>query len=208
MKCKIDPKLVEEVYCGRFGGESQEVDLSQYPKPSLKANNDVLLKPITQDEVQKTIRNAKKDSAPGPDGITLEALKVLDKSFGTITNVFNTWLVTKKVPETMKANRSILLPKGSEGLDSVNNWRPLTISSVLLRLYTNILAKRVKEAVPLNPRQRGFILAPGCSENQFRHTKKNRNRLFVFFLDLAKMFDIVSHRHIDSALQRFGISWC
>jgi hypothetical protein len=56
-------------------------------------------------------------------------------------NIYNVWLYTRKVPNQIKDNRSILLPKETTDLDDENNWRPLTISSVMLRLYTNILAK-------------------------------------------------------------------
>ena len=82
----------------------------------------------------------------------------------------------------IKDDRSILLPKGTTDLDDVNNWRPLTISSVMLRLCTNILPKRVTKGVPLNPRQRGLIEAPGCSVNGFllqriqKHAKRNRKK--------------------------------
>ena len=82
----------------------------------------------------------------------------------------------------IKDNISILLPKGTTDLDDVNKWRPLTISSVMLRLYTNILAKRVTKGVSLNPRQRGLIEAPGCSKNGFllqrkqKHAKRNRKK--------------------------------
>lgn len=65
----------------------------------------------------------------------------------------NIWLYMRKVPNQIKDNISILLPKGTTGLDGVNSWRPLTISSVMLRLYTNILAKRVTKGVPLNTRK-------------------------------------------------------
>jgi hypothetical protein len=80
----------------------------------------------------------------------------------------------------------------------------------MLRLYTNILAKRVAKDVPLNPRQR--VEAPGCSENGFllqriqKHAKRNRKRLSVVFLDLAKAFDTVSHKHIQQGLKRFCVN--
>jgi hypothetical protein len=115
------------------------------------------------------------------------------------------------VPNQIKDNRSILLPKGTIDLDDVNNWRPLTISSVMLGLYTNILVKRVTKGVPLNPRQRGLIEAPVCSENGFllqriqKHAKRNRKRLSVVFLDLAKAFDAVSHKLISEGLNRFDV---
>ncbi|VDI58124.1 Hypothetical predicted protein [Mytilus galloprovincialis] len=209
-KCAIDPKVVSDTYQGRFGGESQKVDLSKYPKPK-PANNWLLLKPFTRVEVTKAFERAKRDSAAGPDGIALDDLKSIDKSNAMLTNIFNVWLFTRLVPSTIKENRSILLPKGTEGLDDINNWRPLTISSVMLRLYTNILASRVLGAIPMNPRQRGFIIAPGCSENSMliqrvmKHRKKFKKELCVVLLDLAKAFDTVSHDHLRAGLERFGV---
>ena len=59
-----------------------------------------------------------------------------------------------------------LLPKKDPSSTNVNDWIPLTIASVMLRLYTKILARRIGDTVPLNPRQQGFIRkAAGCAEN-------------------------------------------
>lgn len=94
----------------------------------------------------------------------------------------------KKVPEIFNGDRSILLHKGNEGLEDVNNWRPLTISSSVLRLYTSLLGRRVLDRCALNPRQRCFIAARGCSDNSFllsemiNHAKKERRQLCVTFL--------------------------
>lgn len=65
-KCDIDPQIVQETYEGRFGGESQEVNRSKYPKAK-PADNNMLIEPITQQEIQKAYSRAKKDSASGPD---------------------------------------------------------------------------------------------------------------------------------------------
>ena len=209
-KCGLDPTLVEATYQERFGGKSQEVDLSSYPgaKP---ADNWTLLKPFSPREIRDAFKRAKKDTAAVPDGIEVKSLIAKDPEGCLLTNLFNSFLARRKVPEIFKHNRSILLPKGSEGLENINNWRPLTISSVLLRLYTNLLARRVLATFDLNPRQRGFIAASGCSENSFllsemtEHAKKIMN-LCVTFLDLAKAFDTVSHRHIVAGLRRFQAS--
>lgn len=208
-KCDLEPEVVEKTYTERFGGDSQVVDLSEYP-PAEQVNNEKLMEPISPAEVKRALGKAKKDTAAGPDLIDLKNLKANDHQGHALSNIFNTWLLTGKVPESVKENRSILLPKGSTDLDNINNWRPLTISSVVLRLYTNIIASRVLAAFKINERQRGFIKASGCAENGFliekviEHAKKNRNPLCVAFLDLAKAFDTVSHKHITAGLQRFG----
>ncbi|NXH93093.1 POLR protein, partial [Edolisoma coerulescens] len=71
-----------------------------------------------------------------------------------------------------------------------------------------ILTARLTKACPLNPRQRGFIKAAGCSENLkllqtiIRSAKKEHRPLGVVFVDIAKAFDTVSHRHILRVLQQ------
>ena len=51
-KRDLHPKTVHAAYQARFGGESQVVNLSRYPKAK-PANNDLLTKPITQEEIIK-----------------------------------------------------------------------------------------------------------------------------------------------------------
>lgn len=88
-KCDVDPQIVQETYQARFGGESQEVNLSKYPKAK-SADNDMLLKPITQQEIYKAYSRAKKDSASGPDGLGLKKLKQLDPQVAmTQTSLLN-----------------------------------------------------------------------------------------------------------------------
>ncbi|KAL8572732.1 hypothetical protein ACOMHN_030314 [Nucella lapillus] len=117
----------------------------------------------------------------------------------------------ERIPQYLKESRSILLPIGKKDLNLIGNWRPLTISSILLRLYSKVLAKRLTAAVPLNPIQRGFIPAPGVSENTqllarvIKQAKARKGELAVAFLDLAKAFDTVSHDLVRKGMQRFGI---
>ncbi|NXI87325.1 POLR protein, partial [Rhipidura dahli] len=69
-----------------------------------------------------------------------------------------------------------------------------------------ILTARLTKACPLNPRQRGFIRAVGCSENLkllqsiIRSAKKEHRPLGVVFVDIAKAFDTISHQYILDVL--------
>ncbi|GLD47517.1 uncharacterized protein AKAME5_000168000 [Lates japonicus] len=75
-----------------------------------------------------------------------------------------------------------------------------------------ILARRLKEACPVHTRQRGFIKSPGCSENLLLMdrllcmAKKEIRPLAVVFVDFAKAFDSVSHKHIAEVLTRKGVN--
>ena len=87
--------------------------------PAEPIDNEALIKPITPEEVVKAFSKANKDTAAGPDLIDLRKLIAENRKGIALSNLFSTWLVTGKVPKEVKENRSILLPKGTEGLDSI-----------------------------------------------------------------------------------------
>ncbi|NWI57822.1 PO21 protein, partial [Calyptomena viridis] len=71
-----------------------------------------------------------------------------------------------------------------------------------------IIMSRLAKACPTNPRQRGFIRAPGCLENVkllqilINNAKKEHRELGVVFVDIAKAFDTVIHDHILMGLNQ------
>ncbi|NXE03217.1 PO21 protein, partial [Chaetorhynchus papuensis] len=73
-----------------------------------------------------------------------------------------------------------------------------------------IAMARLGRACPINPRQRGFICASGCSENLkllqllVKCAKQERCELGVVFVDIAKAFDTVCHQHILAGLTQRG----
>ncbi|NXD45525.1 POLR protein, partial [Copsychus sechellarum] len=74
-----------------------------------------------------------------------------------------------------------------------------------------VVTARLGRACPINPRQRGFIRASGCSENLkllqlvVRHAKREHRELGVVFVDIAKAFDTISHQHIITGLIQRGV---
>ena len=192
-KCQIDAKVIKATYTDRFESVGPRVDLSNYPGPfsepvlpkiTTETDSDHeeqsgqnrqsepcperLLEAVSASEVRKAVRAMRTGSAAGPDRITVAQLKKkTEENPGFLAGVYTLWMMTSKVPEKLKASRSLLLPKGTTDLQNIGNWRPLSISSVIMRLYTKILAKRLTKAVSLHPSQRGFIPAPGVEQNSF-----------------------------------------
>ncbi|NWU04074.1 PO22 protein, partial [Urocynchramus pylzowi] len=74
-----------------------------------------------------------------------------------------------------------------------------------------VVTARLSEACTLNPRQKGFIKAAGCSENLkllqtiIWSAKREHRPLGVVFVDIAKAFDTVSHQHILHVLHQRGV---
>ena len=159
-------------------------------------------------------RRANQKSAPGPDGISLAAMAKADPKGCYASILYTLWFQAGEVPTIVKHARTILLPKSSDQLDLIKNWRPITIGNMILRLYSRILARQLEDNVSLHPQQRGFIRkASGCVENLWllqeviRKCKKRgkRRRLACAFLDIAQAFPSVAHGHVIEALERLGV---
>lgn len=123
------------------------------------------------------------------------------------------WLVSGSVSDMVKECWTVLISKSAkpEHQRDINNWRPITIGSIVLRLFSRIITSRLTKVCPISPRQQGFIKPAGCAENlKFLQlliwsAKRDHCPLGVVFIDLAKAFDTVSHEHIIMSLRQKGM---
>lgn len=106
------------------------------PKRDTGADN--LFRPLTSEELSWALKSTKTKSI-GPDNIHISVLRRLRLS--DLTLLLNGLLMTGNLPETMKECKTILIPKTDEGLENVNNWRPITVGSVVLRTINKVLAQ-------------------------------------------------------------------
>lgn len=179
----------------------------------LSADNTHLMGSISQGEIQSCLRLISNTSAPGPDGIGKRDILDWDPRCETLTRLINMWWFTGVVLTSLKKSRTVLISKTSDpgAVMEVGSWRPITIGSMVLRLFTRVVNKRMQETCPIHPRQRGFRPSPGCAENikvlqgLIRHCKEERSQLTVVFVDFAQAFDTVSHEHILSALGQMNV---
>uniref|UniRef100_A0A3B5R7P5 Reverse transcriptase domain-containing protein n=1 Tax=Xiphophorus maculatus TaxID=8083 RepID=A0A3B5R7P5_XIPMA len=107
-----------------------------------EANNEPLLMAITPSEVLAAIRGSRGKSAPGPDGIRKPHLLMWDKDGVKLAHIFNAILYNRKLPRLLKRSRTTLVPKSPDPLElsRVENWRPISLSSTILRLLSKILS--------------------------------------------------------------------
>lgn len=163
--------------------------------------------PISIEEIELAIRCSKSDS-PGPDGLKKKHLNGIGST--ALCVLFNAMLQTGHIPAVLKSCRTILIPKSGD-LNNIKNWRPITISSIVMRVCNRILAKRLS-TLPFNEGQRGFRKIDGCLANNLclQGILKEHRRLarehHVATLDLRRAFDTVSHGSVLRALRRFNVS--
>ena len=205
--CPIRVRTVTEYFKSKWESEDCYLGLGRFGSFA-PCNNRLLSRPITPALVLKTRKCIKISSAAGPDGVNRIGLVRWDPKGEKLASMFNGFLLRGSIPASLKLSRTTLLPKSKDPTDreSVANWRPITIGSMVLRLLSSILHKRLAEACPTHVRQKGFVKSPGCSENlclvegALKLSKREGKPLAMVFIDLAKAFDSVSHKHIRRVL--------
>lgn len=196
---------VEQEYRQLFGEPS---NADEAPILDKKPDGATIYSPIGREELTRAL-NALKSSAPGPDGVTVRVARGVRKEMLLV--LFNGMLCLGHLPPVFRESRTVLIPKTDHDLHLVGNWRPITISSVFLRLCNRIVADRLARVTSLHHYQRGFTPIDGVFANLLTletliKSKRDLGREYsVLSLDLRKAFDTISSCSVVRALERFGL---
>ncbi|KAI5640838.1 reverse transcriptase (RNA-dependent DNA polymerase) domain-containing protein [Phthorimaea operculella] len=98
---------------------------------------------ITDQEVHKALKNLKYDRSPGEDGVTTESLKVGEPMLlHHLSNLFNSILLTGKVPQNLCHSNIILLHKKGDKSD-LGNYRPISLVSHVYKTFIKVIQNRI-----------------------------------------------------------------
>lgn len=107
-------------------------------------------------------------------------------------------------------NRTTLIPKIGKDQADVGNWRPITIGSLMARIFSGVLDARLRSVVKQSIRQKGFTKEDGCKANinllnaAIAEMKKAKGGV-VTIVDISKAFDTMPHTVLKQCLARKGI---
>ncbi|KAH0944991.1 hypothetical protein HN011_001168 [Eciton burchellii] len=109
-----------------------------------------------------------------------------------------------------RENHTILIPKPGKDASDVHNWRPLTIGSLLARIYSGIFDRRLRQFVSFADRQTGFTNLDGCKANinllgKALSCMRADSGGVITIVDIAKAFDTIPHAALKQCLQRKGV---
>lgn len=100
----------------------------------------------------------------------------------------------------------------------VKDFRPISLVSIVYKILSKILANRMKKVLPgiISPSQSAFIKnrqimdGPLIVNEVIDWAKHNKKSIFIFKSDIAKAYDTVSWKYLDSMMQLkgFGQKWC
>ena len=116
------------------------------------------------------------------------------------------------IPADWTKGLIVKLPKKGN-LQNANNWRGMTLLSVLCKVFCRVLLMRIKATIDSKLRQEqvGFRKGRGCIEQLF--TLQNiieqclewKTPLFINFIDFKKAFDSVHRATLWKLLHLYGV---
>jgi hypothetical protein len=151
--------------------------------------------PITAEDVAERIKKIRKKAAAGPDGLLKEHLVMPDLP-AIIAKLFNICYYGSYYPSVWKNNRTTLIPKPNKPSSQVENWRPITISPILGRIFSSILDRKLRKGIVLNLKQNGFTSENGCKINiellnsALGNSKRDNGGIFTI-VDISKAIDTI-----------------
>ena len=174
------------------------------PNQNDSGNSDLqeLNRDYTTADIEKLIKKLKNGKSPGSDNIIGEYLKNSPEILiETIVNLFNLVLKTGVVPSNWCVGIIIPLFKNKGSVNNVDNYRGITLLSVIGKLFTSSLNERLSKFVDntsaRGEEQVGFRAGYSTLYHIFvLHTLigfylNNKRRLYCCFIDYSKAFDLI-----------------
>jgi hypothetical protein len=123
---------------------------------------------------------------------------------------FNFIIACGHQPTHWKNHRTTPLLKEGKDPVQVENYRPVTIGSLLSRIYWGIFDQKLRSVMSFTTHQKGFVDEAGCFNNahilnETLKLGKKRSGLVAVQLDISKPFDTVPHEVIGHGFKKKGI---
>ena len=203
-------QILNEQYTSVFNpldSQAPEVGLTDHPTlPPIK---------VTEERVQKMLKNLNANKAAGPDLISPRLLKELATELAPVlTHLFQATINTGTIPHQWKsANVSPVFKKGDRSKPA--NYRPVSLTAVCCKLNEHIIAKAImnhlEEHGILSDMQHGFRRARSCETQlvtfiqELVDTVADGGQIDVVIMDFAKAFDKVPYQRLLGKLHHYGI---
>ena len=168
-----------------------------------------------ESEIKTTLKHRPKGKACGVDRVSKSMLFSISKfpaRFEYVFALLDAFLM-RGVPTSLKVALVTLVPK-KERANHPREYRPISVTSLLYRLYSRLLSLRFYNAIntQLSDAQGGYRMrVNGCSKNLailrslIGEAKVKAKDFAVASVDLSKAFDSVSHTAVRTTLKEMCI---
>lgn len=180
------------------------------------ADAEIMVKPVSLEEIKGVLFSMEDDKAPGPDGFSSRFFKAAWSIVGAdfsqaILDFFSNGKLLKEVNATVIA----LVPK-SNTPKKVSDFRPISCCNVVYKCISKIIANRIKGVLNslVDDCQSAFIPSRQISDNILLSQELMRNyhrkcgpSKVAFKIDIQKAYDSVDWGFLGQCLVHFGFPW-
>jgi Reverse transcriptase (RNA-dependent DNA polymerase) len=172
-----------------------------------------LERPISLEELDKSLHDCNLKSAPGTDGFSNKLIKHCWKFLRhPLLKYANHCFISGTLTPNFRNASIKLIPKKGD-LTKLKNWRPISLLSNMYKIisrlinariskYTNRICSRAQKGYN-NKRYVQEVLINVCET--IHHCQVNNLKGSVLALDMAKAFDTLDHDFINEVYKFFGM---
>ena len=168
-------------------------------------------------EVKEALKQMAPLKAPGPDGM----LPLFFQHFwgvvdADVTNSVLSWLNSSTIPHPLNHTFITLIPN-IKNLESVSDYRPISLCNVLYKIFSKVLANRLKKILPsiISEHQSAFtknrlimdnILVTYESLHYMNNMRTGKTGYMAVKLDISKAYDRVKWVYLENVMKKMGFS--
>ena len=208
--CVTKADSIKLLLTEKFPASTQQLERDKHigiPSPSPE---------ITAEEVKDIIRVLLNHKAPGPDRLCTRAVKALNRHHPEVLPaLFTSCLGLGYFPRQWREGRAVFLPKPGKDPSVTGSYRPLTMLSILGKVYERVVNRRIVDHYdthqPLHQRQYGFRKGIGTEMaiNQvcdlYRNETQRRRLTAAISLDIKGAFDHIEWNGILEQLAKANV---
>ena len=174
--------------------------------------------PFSMRELKRAISKMKTKGAAGPDDIPPSFLKALgDKSLQVLLDIFNSSFHLADCPQVWKNALIIPLLKSGKPAGELKSFRPISLTSCVVKLFERMLADRITHLAETNgwlsSYQAGFRRGRSCEDQILRMVqaiedgfqKPKMERSVLVLLDFSAAFDTVWRQKLLLTMLNTGV---
>jgi hypothetical protein len=213
--CEVAINYFDQLF--RANATTHEPILSLIAPKVTQEDNDMLVAPITREELKEALFQMHPDKAPGPDGFNPAFYQHFwDLCGNDIYEATNEWLERGYFPNSLNETNIFLIPK-CENPVSMKDMRPISLCNVLYKMVSKLLANRLKGCLEkcVSEEQSAFIEGRSILDNaliaiEVIHALKRKprgvNGELALKIDISKAYDKVDWGFLRGMLERLGFA--
>ena len=195
--------------------DNLEEVLAEIPQKVIEEMNEALTTLFIVDEVKKALKQMEPLKSPGSDGMPPLFFQSYWSLVGSnVKESILMYLNSGMLPKSLGHFFISLIPK-VKNLEHISQYRPISLSNVLYRVFSKVLANRLKPFLPhlVSEHQSTFISDKLISDSvlvafETLHYMRNqctgKTRFMALKLDMSKAYDRVEWRYMEKVLVKMG----